>query len=538
MLFLIIVAQIFTTTYVRADKRKVLVLPIEIYSDQDMSFLQKGIQATITSRLSKDNQAQPIGFEKIKKALDASPGMVDQSKAIALARNLDADYVIFGSITILGGGFSIDIQCNDVARNQPVLALNQSGNETSEILQQIHGFTDQLNTAWISGDKGITPAVSGKSTYKNSQSSPEQLTSIQHNPKPAENPSTTIIVPAYQPRSISLDVMAQINGMTVDDVDGDRRNEVVLVADQSVLVYRLSEGRLVSAGQFKGQGAQRYLSVDAADINQNGRAEIFVTPAPAADEPLRSFVLEYNGNKFEKIADNQKWYYRVLESPNGGKILVGQKRGSAIDPMQKSRAFHGPIYELKWTGEGYQKADVVKLPLMPASLYHFAFGHPKLSPDRAAVISSDNQRLKILNSDGGEEWVSDDAFGRTANYLEVSNPDVVNEIMRNYIPARIIYSDVDNDGRSDLIAVKNRQALGGILRNSQILDGGRIECLNWDGREMAPAWQTRNSSKYISDFAVADIDNDGRRELIYAVVKAGKSGLKKGKSQVISEELP
>lgn len=535
----IVIIQILSSNAESADNPRVLVLPIEIYADNDMSFLQQGIWATITSRLTSGNQIQPIGLEEIGKALNHTTGPVDQSKAVALARQFNADYAVYGSITILGSSFSTDIHCYDVAQNRPFLVLNQSGKEQGEILEHIHSFTDQLNTKLFGSEKIAPPVTSGKPTaYRESQPSADASILIKQSPKYSDNQHSTIITPAYQPRSISQDFKTQINGMAVGDVDGDQMNEVVLLGDQSILVYRFANGRLKKTGTYQEQHVRPYLSVDVADINLNGRAEIFITLAPGSEEYLSSFVLEFNGGKFNKIAEKQEWYFRTLESPRQGKILLGQKRGRANDPRQKSRAFHGPIYELKWTGSGYGKADVVQLPIKPASLYHFDFGHPKHGTDHAVVMYAHNQRLQTISLEGDVGWTSDEAFGRNSNYLEVSNPDVRDEMMRIYVPTRMILSDVDNDGRNELIAVKNHQTLGGILKNSQMLDGGQIECLKWNGREMVPVWQTRKSLKYISDFAVADIDNDGQRELIYAVVKANTSGLNKGTSHVVTEELP
>jgi hypothetical protein len=65
---------------------------------------------------------------------------------------------------------------------------------------------------------------------------------------------------------------------------------------------------------------------------------------------------------------------------------------------------------------------------------------------------------------------------------------------------------------------------------------GHIECLAWDNLGLFPKWKTRKISGYISDYTVADFDNDGQDELVYAAVP--KTGLtKKERSFIVSQEI-
>ncbi len=349
---------------------------------------------------------------------------------------------------------------------------------------------------------------------------------------------STIITAPFQSRSISQGFQSQIKGIAVGDVNGDHLNEIVVIGTQSVFIGRLKNGRLEKIWEMQDPGPMLYVSVDVADINRNGIAEIFITATTGTTEPLNSFVLEYNDSKFNKIVDQQVWYYRVLTADGQNARLIGQKRDLLKDPKHRGRIFRGPVYELKWVDGTYSKAGAFKTQGNASSIYQLALRTPGIPADHNMAVYGENQRLRIMDPDGDLKWESDEPFGRTDNYLEVANPDVRDELLRIYIPARMVYLDADHNGACDLIAVKNFQALGGLFRNSRILDGGRIECLKWNGAEMFPQWQTRKTSKYISDFSVADIDNDGNRELVYAVVKNNQSGINAGKSHIMIEALP
>jgi hypothetical protein len=51
-------------------------------------------------------------------------------------------------------------------------------------------------------------------------------------------------------------------------------------------------------------------------------------------------------------------------------------------------------------------------------------------------------------------------------------------------------------------------------------------------------WRTREISGYISDYAIADVNNDGQDELVFSVVEKHSSALGKAKSFIASQDFP
>jgi len=66
-----------------------------------------------------------------------------------------------------------------------------------------------------------------------------------------------------------------------------------------------------------------FLTLDVADINRNGYAEIIVTNL--VEDNLRSFILEYEEGKLRKITDKAKWFFRVLDHPKRGLSSWGSR---------------------------------------------------------------------------------------------------------------------------------------------------------------------------------------------------------------------
>jgi hypothetical protein len=50
---------------------------------------------------------------------------------------------------------------------------------------------------------------------------------------------------------------------------------------------------------------------------------------------------------------------------------------------------------------------------------------------------------------------------------------------------------------------------------------GEIYGLFWDESRLSTAWNTRETSGYISDYQIKDADNDGEEDLVLAIVNPG-----------------
>ena len=96
-----------------------------------------------------------------------------------------------------------------------------------------------------------------------------------------------------------------------------------------------------------------FLTLDVADINRNGHAEIIVTAV--VNDDLRSFILEYEEGRFRKITEKAGWYFRVLEHPKEGPILMGQMMGSEAVPV-------GPVYRMVWKKKSFEKGPKMPFP--------------------------------------------------------------------------------------------------------------------------------------------------------------------------------
>jgi hypothetical protein len=275
-----------------------------------------------------------------------------------------------------------------------------------------------------------------------------------------------------------------------------------------------------------------------ADVNRNGKTEIFITNLNMTQNTLASFVLEWEGDSLVRLAENEEWYYRVIELPSQGRVLLGQRRGP-VDPFQ------GDIYELGWNEGHYEPVTTLDVP-RNFNVLSFAMGDVLNNGTVMIVAFRDDDRLEILTKAGSREWKSGDRYGGSENYLDLeptreatdegTEQDMGNK--RLYLPQRIFIRDLDGNGKHEVLVVKNEAPVARLFERFRNFTSSEIDALAWDGLALAVSWQTKKIGGYVSDFAIGDFDNDNQDELIAVVVTSrGTSLFSKAKSAIISYDL-
>ena len=512
---------------------RVAVLPFDIHSEGDLTFLQKGVVDMLSTRLAYEDQVTVVGKQQTRRALEGVPLPLTPSTALEVARNLQADYAVTGSLTVFGDSISTDTRFIEVRTGKPLVTFNQYGQSQGEVIYHVNLFAAQINEQ-VFGRKTMAyrPPQQQQAAVDSSHMHPEKLWNgagggdvIGYDALHQEH---QIAHSLWKSRSFKT----HIRGLSAGDVDGDGHREIVFIDDQTVFVYRKLDRRFAKIGEVPGGAQDRFIGVDVADINANGREEIFVTNVYAGDR-MQSFVLEYQGGQFEKIAERENWYYRVLHIEGPGNILLGQKRG--MDDL-----FLGDVYEMQWENGQYQPGARQTLP-KKTNIYGFTYGDVFNNGSQVIAAFNASDYLQILDEAGGEEWTSSDQMGGSPNHLTYL-PQMVETIGEHkeqefyYLPQRIHVADLDGDGRKEVIVVKNEEVAGRLMSRMRAYKNGYIECRQWDQIGLTRKWRTQTVSKYISDYTVTDLNGDGRSELLFAVVSKTGQLLGQSKSYIVSWE--
>ena len=544
LICLIFAAVVAGPQLAAAQLQRVAVVPFKINAEKDLSFLRDGIVDMLTSRLSQEDRVAVLSRDETAKVLENVQAPLNESKAREIGTRLKVDYVLFGSLTVFGNSVSIDAKMVDVAGKNPPLTFFNQSQGMDPVISQINLFATDINAKIFGRD------MPASRIYARPQTPPEQIDARTHPEKmfsggysDAETGvQQSTLNPAFVTtagtRSGSREFWKSrnfnflINGLAIGDVDGDGKIETVIAAPHAVYIYRAENNRFYKTQELPQSRNRNIIGVDVADINGNGTPEIFVTSLNAHKNAMRSFVLEYDGKNYNEIVKDHAWYYRVIEHPSRGSILFGQKqRTGGADPFSEA------IFEMTWEGSGYQPGNQI-LPPGRANLMGFAYGNVLNDGQALALAYNDKDYFRIFNASGKEEWKGAKQYGGGTLYLATPQSSPGEGEGRRYLPMRIRVMDINTDGKTEAIAVKNTEVAGRHLERFRKFTNSQIEALSWNGLGLITNWKTREITGFIRDFVVGDFDHDGRDELIAAVIS--QEGTLVGttpKSAVIAYEL-
>ena len=534
-----------------AQPKRVLILPLAIHADKDVSFLQGGIRSMLSSRLYQPGKTEIIGQQETLSAVEAhGADVTTDAAAVALAQQLKADYVVVGSLMMMGESISTDVRMVDVSQAQPVAAVNQVGKTQGAVIEHIDMFCTRVNED-VFGSQPIArkPAPKAKAEVVDERRMhPEKLMSSDVR----EDTGAVGMQPGMAAAGawrIGQQFKAQIRGLAMGDVNGDGRSDVAVIDNHTLKVFQYQQGRFILLGSVEEPKSSSFISVDVADINDNGTAEIFITNRPlfrsgqqetrafgASTPQLRSLVVEWDGQQFKKIVEKDNRFFRVLHIPHRGAVLLGQRQGVLSDTFGTNSLFSGSVSELVWRGGAYVEEANMGVPAR-LNLYNFTLGDIDNNSQEMILSYSHLDYLRLMDRGGAEQWQSAEKFGTSDTYLEIPDDGDMVDMNRYYLPTRIVITPAARDGAPSVLVVKNTEGARTFPR-VKIFKSGHIEYLTWNGLSFVPAWRTQPVSKYISDFALGDLDNDGQDELVFAVVVKTGSAFSDAKSTIVYQDMP
>lgn len=496
---------------------KVAILPFQIHSQENLDYLREGIYDILSSRITAEGKIVVVERTAVERAFyEERPMRLDEAAAKKIGMRVGADYMVLGSLTKIGDYISLDARLISITEDKPPLGAYTQHKGIDDVMLKIGDFAQDI------GYK-----ITGRSATVARPDEPRRPGLIQ--------PGKEIgrIGPGDQGFKKSQTLPLEIKGLDVGDVDGDKKNEIVVMDRNNLYIFKYDGEKLSLFLKIEHGSEHKFLTLDVADVNQNGIAEIVVTSV--VEDDLRSFILEYEDGKFKKITEKAGWYFRVLAHPKEGPILMGQRMGS-------DGLYSGPIYKFLWKKKSFERGSKMDFP-KGTRIFGLAVGDiRKQGTFDDVVMVEDSERLTILSMDGKFSWTSKARYGGTNNSYDT--PKKKDPAFRPqeappwrvYIPGRIIIKDLDGDGIKEIIVNKNERSTR-FLDRSRSYESGEIYSLIWQEGSLDTQWKTREINGYIADYQVKDVDDDGEEDLVVGVVNLESITDRKGTSNIFFFKL-
>lgn len=342
-------------------------------------------------------------------------------------------------------------------------------------------------------------------------------------------PSPAIQKAERNPDYLNVTLPHPVNAIALGDVDGDGRPEVIGITDRQVIVYRWSGRDLtpIATGDLL-PVFTTYLSVDAADLNGNGKDEIVLTAVRSLPRQNRiensvlSVIAEVSNGRIEPLATDIDQHLRVLKRPGERPLLLTQAAGLY-------EAFEGPVRVLEWKDGRYQLGARFPLPRTVASVYGFASGDLRGGGRTDLARVAPDGRLQVVDGQGQVQWESDDDLGevdapgfaqtpRHPDYRGRSFDATAEQLaVWRSVPRRVLTASPPGQA-PDLVTIGNPRVVGFRLGARRLDDSarGRAFGYGWDAdaRRLVKRWESSDLNGQALDLAIGDLGGDGRVKLI------------------------
>jgi TolB-like protein len=132
-----------------AAPAKIAIIPFQINAEKEYDFLRKGIVQMLASRLSQADKVEVIDSTATDQAVNAAKGVTGDGLALHVGRDLQVDYIVSGSVTLLGESVSIDAKVLDVTGVRSPMTFFKQTQGMGTVISQIDALAAEINTRYF-----------------------------------------------------------------------------------------------------------------------------------------------------------------------------------------------------------------------------------------------------------------------------------------------------------------------------------------------------------------------------------------------------
>jgi TolB-like protein len=480
----------------------------------------------LASRLAWQDQVLVIEPSTVSQAMEKLAPPYDEIKARQLGKELHADVVVFGSITVLGQSISVDAKVIKTANNEGAFTSSLQAQNIDQVVPRVNEFAARVNREIFQRSDSA-----GQSQQAAAPAAPISDDPVENLPE-----TMSPLNPLFLRTLSGIDsdrywrsprINKSVNSIAVDDIDGNGKNELVVLTNDSLRIYRLVDDTFAMAQEIKNGPSGSYMFVDTIDIKGTGIPQIVVTNRNF--RTMNSFLVEWNGKGFQVTEQDLPYYFRAQINPSGpGKILLAQK-------TSVSEPFWGPVYQMIWDNkEGLVPLKTIDMPRQGGYIYSIALVDLEGNGTVRLVMVGLDFTLRVFNSAGTQElWRSGETYATSTKFIDYAGGIQGTTEMdptRWWIAGRMEPFIMDESGRQEILIVRNDDRAGGFLERTRFIFQGAVMALYWNGVSMIEHWRTPMMGGSVNDQTIADVANVGRKALILALGQRSMEGLGEAES--------
>lgn len=312
-------------------------------------------------------------------------------------------------------------------------------------------------------------------------------------------------------------------GLEVTDLTGDGRQEVAVLFTDRLEVGWIDGRDYRTLATLDFDGMEKSLAIAAADLNGDGRSELYITAMRNGQLASRSVVLE--GSSLRIVESGIPWYLRTVAWPGEGPILLAQRMGNLDND------FDGPLFRVSQGGGKLVEGAAMNT---PRNLNIFGFVPMQAASGTIQFVRlNDADHLQLIAADGKRLWESSQKFGGSEVFFERDDSSPASTLPQKR--AVLVHPPLSIGPAGEILA----PASEGIRLSvrTRKLGPSRVVAMQTEGSLLREAWHTQPQDGYLVDFRLADVTGDGNPEIIQAVTFSRPMLVGTGRSAIIVYEL-
>jgi len=291
-----------------------------------------------------------------------------------------------------------------------------------------------------------------------------------------------------------------MQALAVGDLDGDGTQELLLAGTDRLVLYRIDGRRLSLVGERALNTKDTIVTLEAADLTGDGRAEVILNLANKTG--FQGLVLQWTDRQLVPLWEVPDIVLRAL-------LLDGKTAHLFSQQAPKKGRASGPIRQHTWDGRAFRPGQELEappgLPLLGSSVAGLGDGE-----ERRFLTLTENGRLEVRSLAGELVGTYTDSGRLAASTKGVSR--------------RILVENGRGGERSEVIVGLEEITGNRMLRWLTGTKASSLAALKWNGTGFEQVWRTPLAEGGLADYAIVDLEKGGGRYVLLLVVREGRLG--------------
>jgi hypothetical protein len=504
--------------------KTVVLLPLTVYADQSKSYVGQGVKSMLLSRLSGGDIEVLLDDEYIHLLRETDKqGMIDPERAEEMARRLQADCAVFGSITAIGDSYSVDLSLLEVQGGTANLTRLSRAVKEDQFIPQLSDIAHQLR-AVIQGKKIPTPKSAERPPLlPEPETSKGMFSKIEpERPKlaPLEEGLSFKPTREYQGTlsptgKISVDM--QVMDLALADLDNTPGAEVLVLSRKELRLYARQGASFALRDTFEAGYGENFLKVSVGDVDADGTPEIYLVALYG--ERARSMVLEWV-DKPIRLSRHTGHLRAIKDGVEGKALLLYQN-------SKLNEFFSGPIEIVTIDKKGKLTTGQELPELKGVEFYTLTLFDLERDGSPEWLGLGANSRFYVWDEQGEAHWVSEEKLSGTNNEIRLGTGRRPDDLLPWIaLDSEPLISDIDGDGNEEVLVIENIPMIKHLVQ-FKVYNKANVIAYRIEGTQLIPAWSTATI-----DYCLTGIKAEGRA-LFLAAHKAKISNIGRGSGLIM-----